>query len=407
MANPHNRKARVGIWLVGAYGGVGTTTAVGVASLARDLVPPTGMATVLPEFAHIDFVGMGDIVIGGHEIRHSSFLEACREMQTQSAFPPATLVNSTQDLLDEWSGNTRPGVIRLSGDPVEKMANWTAPLPGVQRPRDVVSQLSADIREFGARYGLDRVIVVNVGSTEPPVGLELMPRNDAELAASLDDCNSRLPASSLYAIAAVKTGCGYVNFTPSFGLGCPSLQALAQSAKVPFCGADAKTGETLLKAVLAPMFARRNLRVLSWVGHNILGNRDGEVLQNSQNKRGKVESKSHLLSSILGFAPESIISIEHVASLGDWKTAWDHVHFAGFLGTKMTLQFTWQGADSPLGAPLVMDLVRWTELAMRRGEFGCLRHLASYFKSPLQVSEQDFFKQWMMLEEYALRDTAS
>lgn len=398
--SPENKKRRVGLWLVGAYGGVGTTTAVGVASLAKGLVPPTGMATALPEFAQMDFIGMGDLVIGGHEIRRSSFADACLEMQRQSAFPPESLISGTRDLLDAWSANVRPGVVWASGDPIDRMANWIAGESSILSPRDLLGRLAADIREFGSNHRLDRTVVVNLGSTEPPVSQNVMPSNDTEVAALLDDPNGRLPASSLYAIAAVEAGCGYVNFTPSFGLGCPALQQLALRAEVPFCGADGKTGETLLKAVLAPMFARRNLRVLSWVGHNILGNRDGQVLQDPQNKRGKVTSKAHLLGAILGYEPQSLVSIEHVESLGDWKTAWDHIHFVGFLGTKMTLQFTWQGADSPLAAPLVIDLVRWTECAMRRGESGCLRHLACYFKSPLHVEERDFFRQWKMLEDY-------
>ena len=94
------------------------------------------------------------------------------------------------------------------------------------------------------------------------------------------------------------------------------------------------------------------------------------------------------------------MTIEYVESLDDWKTAWDHIHFEGFLGTKMTMQFTWQGCDSLLAAPLVIDLARLTALAQRRGEGGGLRHVASFFKSPLGVSEHDFGKQFLMLEEY-------
>ena len=135
-------------------------------------------------------------------------------------------------------------------------------------------------------------------------------------------------------------------------------------------GCDGKTGETLLKSVLAPMFARRNLQVMSWVGHNIFGNMDGRVLDDPANKQAKIASKDHLLGEILGYRPQTLVSIEYIESLGDWKTAWDHIHFAGFLGTPMTMQFIWQGCDSVLAAPLVLDLVRLTELARRRGEIG-------------------------------------
>jgi myo-inositol-1-phosphate synthase len=148
------------------------------------------------------------------------------------------------------------------------------------------------------------------------------------------------------------------------------------------------------------MFALRNLRVLSWVGHNIFGNRDGVVLDDPANKASKVKSKDQVVSSILGYKPQTLVSIEYVQSLDDWKTAWDHIHFQGFLGVKMMLQFTWQGCDSLLAAPLVVDLARLALLAQRRGESGVLRHLACFFKSPMAVQEHDFFKQFAMLGEY-------
>ena len=137
-------------------------------------------------------------------------------------------------------------------------------------------------------------------------------------------------------------------------------------------GHDGKTGETLLKSVLAPMFAARNLQVMSWVGHNIFGNMDGKVLDDPANKRTKVTSKDRLLRQILGYKPQTLVSIEYIESLGDWKTAWDHIHFRGFLGTPMIMQFTWQGCDSLLAAPLVIDLVRLTELRTSQGRAGAL-----------------------------------
>ena len=155
-----------------------------------------------------------------------------------------------------------------------------------------------------------------------------------------------------------------------------------------------------MKSVLAPMFAHRNLEVMSWVGHNIFGNRDGIVLDNPLNKATKVSSKDHLLGQILGYKPQTLVTIEYIKSMGDWKTAWDHIHFRGFLGTPMTLQFTWQGCDSLLAAPLVLDLVRITELAKRRNYTGNMDFLACYFKSPLGVEEQGFVRQFEKLEAW-------
>ena len=199
-----------------------------------------------------------------------------------------------------------------------------------------------------------------------------------------------LPASSLYAIAALDLGCSYINFTPSLGATPPAIGELAVERGTRHTGYDGKTGETLLKSVLAPMFANRNLEVMSWVGHNIFGNMDGKVLDDPVNKKSKVTSKDRLLGEILGYTPQTLVTIEYIRSLGDWKTAWDHIHFRGFLGTPMTFQFIWQGCDSLLAAPLVLDLVRFTERAWRRGDVGVLSFLASFFKSPLGTTEHDF-----------------
>ena len=170
-------------------------------------------------------------------------------------------------------------------------------------------------------------------------------------------------------------------------------------------GHDGKTGETFLKSVLAPAFANRNLEIMSWVGHNIFGNMDGKVLDDPINKQTKVTSKDRLLGQILGYDPQTHISIEYIKSLGDWKTAWDHIHFRGFLGTPMIMTFTWQGCDSILAAPLVLDLFRFTELAARNGETGLLTFLSSFFKSPLGTNENDFSKQFDLLTQWGEAQT--
>jgi myo-inositol-1-phosphate synthase len=216
-----------------------------------------------------------------------------------------------------------------------------------------------------------------------------------------------VPASSLYALAAIELGLPYVNFTPSLGASFPAALQLAHERRVPVAGQDGKTGETLLKSVLAPMFALRNLRLLSWVGHNIFGNRDGIVLNDPRHKESKLRTKDQLIPAIVGYRPQTHVSIEYIESLDDWKTAWDHIHFAGFLGVKMTIQFTWQGCDSILAAPLVLDLARLALLAQRRGECGVQRHLACFFKDPMGVQEHDFFKQWGMLGEYVTTSAVS
>ena len=166
-------------------------------------------------------------------------------------------------------------------------------------------------------------------------------------------------------------------------------------------GSDGKTGETLVKSALAPLFRVRQLEVMSWVGYNVLGTRDGRVLSADPNKRSKVASKDSVVPSILGYPVRTHVGIDFIESLGDSKVAWDFVHFRGFLGHPMSLQFTWQGCDSILAAPLVLDLARFAAVAKARGEAGPMRHLASFFKNPLHVQEHDLFRQYAVLLDYA------
>jgi myo-inositol-1-phosphate synthase len=240
-----------------------------------------------------------------------------------------------------------------------------------------------------------------VASTEQLPPVNEWPDSWAAAEDELARSNCRLPASSLYAIAALDLGLPYVNFTPSLGAAPAGVDELARLRGTCHAGRDGKTGETLLKSILAPMFAARNLKVMSWVGHNIFGNLDGKVLDDPRNKSAKLQSKDRAIGDILGYAPQTLTSIEHIASLGDWKTAWDHIHFQGFLGTPMTLQFTWQGCDSLLAAPLVLDLARFTALAHERGETGALSFLASFFKSPLGDAAASFSDQYRALETWA------
>ena len=179
---------------------------------------------------------------------------------------------------------------------------------------------------------------------------------------------------------------------------------LAERTGSLLAGKDGKTGETLMKTVLAPMFLKRNLKVLSWVGHNIFGNRDGLVLDDPQHKSSKVDSKDKVVSGILGYKPATLVTIEYIPDMGDWKTAWDHIHFEGFLGTRMTLQFTWQGCDSLLAAPLRSTFAVSPILKNNEGRRGLLRHLAPFFKSPEAVDTHDFFEQFdMFAAHYAKR----
>ena len=324
-------------------------------------------------------------------------------IEKSHVFNEKTLAGISSQLA-RFDRNIRPGTLYNVGAKIESLAGPLALKTRNETASQVVARLAKDITEFKASHKLDRVIVMNVSSTEPPPPDEVRTWNWSDVQKSLTGkSHSSLPASTLYAIAAMQSGSHFVNFTPSIGSDLPGLDEYARKQQVLHVGRDGKTGETLMKAVLAPMFAARNLKVMSWVGHNIFGNLDGKVLDDPANKANKVKSKDHLLTEILGYKPQTLVSIEYVESMGDWKTAWDHIHFQGFLGTPMVLQFTWQGCDSLLAAPLVIDLVRLTEREARRGTSGVMSHLGSFFKSPMGTDEPAFAYQFQQLMQWVER----
>ncbi len=392
---------RLGIWFLGARGGVATTTILGLLGLRRGATETIGLVSALPAFAGLNLVRWDEITIGGHEIRETSLLEEARKLEQVSRAIDGRLVDACAEDLAEVDANIRPGVLFRVGPTIAGLA---APALQSRRetPRAAISRVQADLQEFAREHQLDQVIVVNVASTEPPIDPATIPARWADLAPLLEEAEQcPLPASSLYAVASLELGFPYINCTPSLGSAPPALDELARAHDTCHMGHDGKTGETLLKSVLAPMFAHRNLQVMSWVGHNIFGNMDGLVLNDPSKKQTKIKSKDRLLAEILGYQAQTHVSIEYIKSLGDWKTAWDHIHFRGFLGTPMILQFIWQGCDSLLAAPLVIDLVRFADRAQRRGDRGLLTFLASFFKSPLGTREHDFSRQFQMLEAWA------
>ena len=390
----------LGLWIIGVKGGVATTVMTGLAALSRGAIPSTGLVTELEPFTRLELVPCADIVVGGHDIRPGRLADEARRMWVESRAIDPELLTSAEPFFTAVETRLRPGTVVAAGEKICELAD-PAFVARAETPRAAIAQVRADIEAFARDTGVGHVVVVNLASTEPPAARPIPP-GWAELEPLLDDpAACPLPASSLYALAAIEAGASYVNFTPSTGATPEAIRQFARDHKAAHAGCDGKTGETLLKSVLAPMFAARNLDVMSWVGHNIFGNMDGKVLDDPRNKAAKVKSKDHLLAAILGYPPQTHVSIEYIQSLGDWKTAWDHVHFRGFLGTPMTFQFIWQGCDSILAAPLVIDLVRLVERAHRAGECGVLEWLACFFKSPLGVTEQEFSVQFAALEAWA------
>jgi myo-inositol-1-phosphate synthase len=392
---------KTGVWLVGARGNVATTAVVGARAVARGETDRTGMVTAREPYSRLALPAVEEFVFGGHDIRETSLLERARAL-SDGGVPKPPVVEAVAEDLRRIDDRIETGTAVNCGDAVADLADGE--VLEARRPlATVVDRIRDDYDAFRRRHGLDRVVVVNVASTEPT-----LPDPDRygtprafERAIETDDRD--LPASALYAYAAIAEDLPYVNFTPSTGSALGGLRELARERDVPHMGRDAKTGETLVKSALAPMFAGRNLRVRAWEGHNILGNDDGLVLEDERNEAGKLASKGGVLDAILPDAGHNRVRIDYTPSLGDWKTAWDYVHFEGFLDTEMTMQFTWEGSDSGLAAPLVLDLVRLLAHADEHGEGGLQPHLASFYKSPLGVDEHDLSRQFELLDDYVDR----
>ncbi|PZF82463.1 inositol-3-phosphate synthase [Jiangella anatolica] len=376
----------VGIWFVGARGSVATTTTVGLLAIRSRLAGHTGMVSELPEVAAAGLPALDGVVVGGHEVVEGTLGKRAEELSAGGVFPPALATVLAGDLAaaDE---RIRPGVVAGQGT-----------------QRAAAERVEAELRAFRDEHGLDRVVVVDVSSTEPPVaGDEPALATIEALEAALDAGGSPLPGSSLYAYAAFRAGCPYVAFTPSPGPRVPALLALALERGVPWAGSDAKTGETLVKTVLGPMFAMRALKVRSWSSVNLLGGGDGQTLADPENAASKIATKANGLESILGHAVDGPLHIDYVPDLGDWKTAWDLVSFEGFLGTRMTMQFTWSGCDSSLAAPLVLDLVRLIARAHELGAAGPVEEFGFFFKDPAGSEVHALSSQWAALSAWCER----
>ncbi|MFF2848906.1 inositol-3-phosphate synthase [Streptomyces sp. NPDC058001] len=368
-AEPSASLPRIGVWLIGARGSVATTAVAGCAAVTAGLHPPTGMVTETDPFAGSALPPLSSLVFGGHDTVDCPLPKRAETLAASGVLPHGL-----------------PSAVRAELAAADHEIRTGGPLPGDTRTEDeLIETFAGDIRDFVRRGRLARAVVLNVASTEPvPEG-------------------SALPASSLYAAAALRAGCPYVNFTPSAGLHHPALTDEAHASDLPYAGRDGKTGQTLLRSVLGPMFAQRALRVLAWSGTNLLGGGDGAALADPAAAAAKNAGKERALADTLGTVPQGETHIDDVPALGDWKTAWDHIAFDGFLGSRMTLQTTWQGCDSALAAPLVLDLARLLARAHEAGLRGPRPELGFYFKDPDPGSTSALAEQYGALVRFGQR----
>lgn len=377
-------RQRTGVWLVGARGSVATTAIVGAAAVGAGLAAPTGLVLGSPWLPDVGPPALIDLVFGGHDTNDVPLPKRVEQLVQAGVVPPHIAAAVHQDVA------ATDAELRI------------LPKVGERNQADAAHWLIEQLQAFGRRQDLHHVVVVNVASTEPRPNHRPEHHDLPALERALRDGENVLPASSLAAYAAFTAGCSFVDFTPSPGPRLPALDQLARMNHVPYAGSDGKTGETLVKSVLAPMFATRGLVVKSWSGTNLLGGGDGANLDQPEVAASKLASKRRPLTETLGYQVDGPLHIDYLADLGEWKTAWDHVSFEGFLGVRMTLQFTWQGCDSALAAPLVLDLARLTAKAYMAGEVGPLAPLAFFFKDPIASCEHRLAQQYEALRTWAV-----
>lgn len=408
---PH--RGKLGILLPG-MGAVATTFIAGVLASRRGLGKPIGSLTQMGTIrlgkrtdANVpmikDFVPLApleDIVFGGWDIFPDNMLEAAKtaDVLTRDHLDP---LSEELSKITPMKGAFFPEYVRrLNGTHVKPSKNKA----------ELVEQLRADIRDFKKREGADRLVAVWCGSTEIYQEEGTAHQSVANFERALAHSDPAISSSQLYAWACLKERVPYANGSPNLSVDFPAAVELAKEMGVPIAGKDFKTGQTLMKTILAPGFKARNLGIHGWFSTNILGNRDGEVLDDPDNFKTKEVSKLGVLETILD--PERNqdlygdihhkVRIEYYRPRGDAKEGWDNIDIFGWLGYPMQIKIDFLCRDSILAAPIVLDLALFLDLAQRSGFRGMQEWLSFYFKSPMSAKgvypEHDLFIQSMKLK---------
>ncbi len=273
--------------------------------------------------------------------------------------------------------------------------------------RATIDRLQLDLADMRKKHGLERLVVINLASVErlPDLDAPCL-KSLAAFEHGLDSDDAAISPAMLYAYAAIKSDTPYANFTPSMAADIAPLSELALQRNVPVAGKDGKTGQTLLKTVIAPALKARALHVDGWFSTNILGNGDGKALDDPKSLASKVATKKSVLDDMLGYpVDDHIVHIHYYKPRGDNKEAWDNVDISGFLGQKMQLKINFLCRDSVLAAPLVIEIARSLDLANQRGQGGVREQLGLFFKAPQTrdgrraehafATQQDAFDRWL------------
>jgi myo-inositol-1-phosphate synthase len=405
---------RLGVLCVG-LGAVATTLIAGVELIRRGLGEPVGALTQL-----------GTVRLGRRTEGRAPLI---RDLVPLAALED--LVFGAWDVFpdDAYVAAAKAGVLEVERhlEPVADALRAVRPMPAAFDPayvkrleathtkgalprRAMLEAIRDDIRAFREEHGCDRLVMIWCGSTEVYIDPGPAHADRAALDAAIDADDPAISPSMLYAYAAILEGVPYANGAPNLTVDAPALRDLATELGVPICGKDFKTGQTMVKTTLAPMFKARMLGMDGWYSTNILGNRDGEVLDDPESFKSKEHSKLGVLDTILQpeLYPGLYGDIDHVVRInyypprGDNKEGWDNIDFFGWLGYPMQLKVNFLCRDSILAAPLALDLVLFLDLAQRAGMGGIQEWLSFYFKSPQTAPglypEHDLFIQLTKLK---------
>ena len=395
-------------------GAVSTTTIAGVQAIRKGLAKPIGSLTqmgtirlgkrtegrspLIKDF--VPLASLDDVVFGGWDIFEDNAYEAARTAGVLDKDLLAQIRPDLEAIKPLSAVFDQRYVKRLHGPNVKTGKN----------KKELAEQLVADMRRFKADNDCDRLVMVWCGSTE--VYLTETPAHASMEAfeKALEQSDDAIPSSMIYAYAAIREGIPYANAAPNLSADVPALLELAAKTGSPVAGKDLKTGQTWMKTLVAPGIKARLLGVQGWYSTNILGNRDGEVLDDPESFKTKEESKKSVLDYILqpNLYPDLYGKLDHVVRInyypprGDNKEGWDNIDIFGWLGYPMQLKINFLCRDSILAAPIVLDVALFLDLAKRAGMDGIQEWLSFYFKSPMHAKglypEHDLFIQLMKLK---------
>lgn len=406
-------KGKLGVLCVG-LGAVTTTFIAGVEAIKKGIAKPIGSLTqmgtirlgkrtegrspLIKDF--VPLADLNDIVFGAWDI----FEENCYDAAMHAGVLEKELLLQLKPQLSKVK--PMPAVFdqeyvkRLSGTNVKQGKNKF----------ELAEQLMADITEFKRKNKCARLVIVWCASTEVFIKEHGVHKTLASFEKAMRENHKAIAPSMIYAYAALKSGVPFANGAPNLTVDIPALRQLAEQNNVPVCGKDFKTGQTLMKTLIAPGLKARMLGLHGWYSTNILGNRDGEVLDDPGSFKTKEESKLSVLEYILQpqVYPDLYADFTHLVRInyypprGDNKEGWDNIDIFGWLGYPMQIKIDFLCRDSILAAPIVLDLALFMDLAQRTGMRGIQEWLSFYFKSPMCAPqlypEHDLFIQLMKLK---------